>query len=81
MLKIQHISEFDYKYLSAIMSSNNEHLSQLTWKGKIMTQCEANKQEFLKYAGKQKEGVRQYTSYWISGAMIAAVILLILIFR
>ena len=41
-----------------------------------MTGREKNKEEFLKYAEKQRQAVRGWTDYWLFGAWIAAAVIL-----
>ena len=40
-----------------------------------MTGREKNKEEFLKYAEKQRQAVRSWTDYWLFGAGIAAAVI------
>ncbi|MCH4206703.1 MAG: hypothetical protein LKF79_01075 [Solobacterium sp.] len=41
---------------------------------------EKNKEEFLKYADKQRTAVRNYTDYWLFGVIIAVVVILLFVF-
>jgi hypothetical protein len=41
-----------------------------------MTGRKKNKEEFLKYAKKQRQAVRGWTDYWLFGAWIAAAMIL-----